>query len=102
MSVKAMRRRLRGKPIRDPKTKKVVGYELPDLKTIELLWHSMGCVSTGKEEGQVQVNVSSPSMIQDREDANAAMELLKEKRRQLEQQRKPATIDVTAVEVGTA
>ena len=31
-----MRRRLRGKPTRDPKTKKVVGYELPDLKTIEL------------------------------------------------------------------
>jgi hypothetical protein len=88
-----------GKPIRDPKTKKVIGYELPDLKTIELLWHSMGRLSAGKEEGQVQVNVSSPSMIQDREDAIAAMQLLAERRRELAKRK---AIETTAIEVGTA
>jgi len=41
-------------------------------------------------------------MIQDREDAIAAMDLLQKKRRQLEQQRKSATIEVAATEVGSA
>ena len=100
MSVQTMRRRLRGKPIRHPKTKKVVGYELPDLKTIELLWRSMGRLSNGNESrGDGQTTINAPSMINDREDAVAAMQLIAERRREIEKRK---MIETSVIEVGSA
>ena len=59
----------------------------------------MGRLPNEKVSGSAGQIVNAPSIIQDREDAVAALELLAERRREMERKK---AIETTAVEVGSA
>jgi hypothetical protein len=98
-----MRHLIRGERVFDPKPKRKVWVEKPSLKAIELLWEAHGRLPRGRGKeppsgagdtySQTQVNVLT------REDAKAAMSLLRQERDRLERER-AIELDPTAVETG--
>jgi len=91
LSIDAMRKRLRGRPIRDAKTGKVIDYLAPELSDIQFLWKALGVIEEPPAQPQApgQLNV----MVNDREDAIAAMELLRKERKRIAEEK--ATIELT-------
>jgi hypothetical protein len=80
----------------------VQGWRKPDLRMIELVWRAHGRFAIGEESAR-DVNINQPTVIQEPGDGRALLELVREKRLEMERekaQRKP--IDTTAVEVGTS
>jgi hypothetical protein len=58
------------------------------LRAIELLWSTQAQLASRNEHASDAMNsINQPSLIRDREDAIAAMELLRDKRKELERER---------------
>jgi hypothetical protein len=101
-SLRSMRYLIRGERVFNPKLKRKVWVEKPSLKAIELLWEAHGRLPRGRGRDEsrggdtitnTQVNVLT------REEAKAAMALLRQERERQERER-AIELDPSQVETG--